>query len=104
MDGKNCFDGFHFDQDAIVHKEIETQWLIPDECLVSNLDGLLIDRIQTPQFEFLDKAPLVDGFNETRSFVTVHFDRSADDCLSEARRLEKERMHDSRLCSLCFLL
>ena len=45
------------------------------------------------EFKLLDQAPFVDGFDEPRSFVSMHLNGCRDNGLGQARSFLEQRMH-----------
>jgi hypothetical protein len=63
--------------------------LVPDDH-----DVLFYDNM-TSQLELHRQTPFVDRFQQSRSFVFVHFDRGPIYVVRHFRRFGKQRMHGS---------
>jgi hypothetical protein len=74
VDGKDLLRGFHFDENTTLNENVEAERLFAGEAFVLDLHALLADAVELAEFQFLQQAPLVDGLDKSRAFVTVDFD------------------------------
>lgn len=79
MNGKNLLDRFSFDQDTSFDEKVESEWFLSDERFIPYRHHSLGLEFQAAQLQLTAEAPLVDGFDQARTFVAMNFNRCAND-------------------------
>jgi hypothetical protein len=81
-------DGLKFDQNGIFNHEVETVSSVELKAFVSDRQRLLPGYVQSEKRQFVSKACLVRGFEQTGAKVSMHFNRGSDDLFREVFLLE----------------
>jgi hypothetical protein len=55
-------------------------------------DNLLTDAKETAQLKFLKRAPFVNGFNQSRTDMAMHFNCGSDDDFGQMQCFAEQRM------------
>ena len=79
MNGENFFNGFGFDKNAVLDKEVETQRFFTSEAFVGKGDELLVGGTKLAEFQFAQETPFVDRFDQAWTLVFVNLDSCTDD-------------------------
>jgi len=78
VDGNHSFNCLQFEEEAIVDKNIVAQGFFKGQIFVSDTNHLLLGDFKATLRQFMHKVLLVNGFDETRTFVSVNFDGSSN--------------------------
>jgi hypothetical protein len=80
VDRQYLFDRFRLHQNAAFDAEVKAQWHLARETFVLDYNGLLAGTVESPNFEFLQEAPFVNGLDQSGTFVAMNFNGCGDDC------------------------
>src|SRR5438128_1117142 len=75
---ENLLHSFGLYQHAAFDQQIETKRLLTREAFVLSDNHLLAYTVHTAQPKFLRQTPLIDGLDQTRTFIAMHLDGRGD--------------------------
>jgi hypothetical protein len=81
---KDFFHCLQFQKKAVIDVEIQSEEFSEGETFVFNVDLELSNRRYLAQFKFPGQTILIDAFQQSRPFQTMHLDCRADDYLRPA--------------------
>ena len=79
MDRENSLDRFQFDDHFLVYDYVDLVSTVKIQALIRDREMDLAFERQSPKMQFMAQTLFVSGFEQSRTELTMHFDRRADD-------------------------
>jgi hypothetical protein len=93
VDGQYFLSALEFQQQAILHQDVETQSLVEYQAFVLDPHHFLIDRCYLSKAQLVHQAPLVNAFQQARPYNPMNLDRGANDGVAQLIGPLVTRMH-----------
>src|SRR5690349_3801652 len=99
VNAENGLHTFQFNYHTIFNDQIHLVTAVESHTLVNDREIDLSSKGQSPKLEFVTKAFLIGGFQESGTKMALHLNGSSDDLLGQGLSNEMLRSDNTRLCS-----
>jgi hypothetical protein len=97
VDRQYFLSALEFQQQTILHQNVETQSLVEHQPFVFDSHCSLINRCYLSKAQLVHQAPLVNAFQQARPYNPMNFNRGANDSVAQLIGPFVTRMHQDFL-------